>query len=67
MLREIFRLLKSLDTIDTAFSHYMREAIFKINKPAATSKGNFYLRCFFPTEGLDVDFDNQSITDIGSL
>ncbi|VPB12936.1 type I restriction-modification system methyltransferase subunit [Streptococcus pneumoniae] len=67
MTQEIFPFIKNLkgDTDDTAFSRYMREAIFQINKPATLQKAISILDVF-PTRGLDVDFDNdkQSITDI---
>ena len=40
MSQEIFPFIKSLsgDTDDTAFSRYMRDAIFQINKPATLQK-----------------------------
>ncbi|HGJ7149934.1 TPA: N-6 DNA methylase [Streptococcus pneumoniae] len=70
MTQEIFPFIKNLkgDTDDTAFSRYMREAIFQINKPATLQKAISILDVF-PTRGLDVDFDNdkQSITDIGDI
>ncbi|VPM32191.1 type I restriction-modification system methyltransferase subunit [Streptococcus pneumoniae] len=70
MTQEIFPFIKNFkgDTDDTAFSRYMREAIFQINKPATLQKAISILDVF-PTRGLDVDFDNdkQSITDIGDI
>ncbi len=70
MTQEIFPFIKNLkrNIDDTAFSRYMREANFQINKPATLQKSMSILDVF-PTTGLDVDFDNekQSITDIGDI
>ena len=70
MSQEIFPFIKNLkgDTDDTAFSRYMREAIFQINKPATLQKVISILD-EFPTKGSDMEFysDKQSINDIGDI
>lgn len=70
MSQEIFLFIKNLkgDTDDTAFSRYMREAIFQINKPATLQKVISILD-EFPTKGSDTEFDSnkQSINDIGDI
>ena len=70
MTQEIFPFIKNLkgDTDDTAFSRYMREAIFQINKPATLQKVISILD-EFPTRdsGIDFDSDTQGINDIGDI
>ena len=70
MTQDIFPFIKNLkgDTDDTAFSRYMREAIFQINKPATLQKVISILD-EFPTRGSDIDFDSdtQGINDIGDI
>lgn len=55
MTQEIFPFIKSLkgDTDDTAFSSYMRDAIFQINKPATLQKAIAALNDL-PTENKDI-------------
>lgn len=58
MAQEIFPFIKSLkgDTDDTAFSRYMRDAIFQINKPATLQKVIAALD--------DLQTDNKDIGDL---